>query len=201
MNNKIIDLFCGCGGLSKGFEQAGFEVKIAIDMWEDAVITYNRNHKKPVAQCHDIHTWDDKYLDEIKKESIVGIIGGPPCQGYSTVGTRNINDPRNHLYLEYCRIVEKIQPEFFVIENVKGLLTLANGAFKDDIIDRFSKLGYNVTYQILNAADYGVPQNRYRVFFVGMKNSHQFKFPEKFNYKITTSVSYTHLTLPTNSLV
>lgn len=146
MNNKIIDLFCGCGGLSKGFEQAGFEVKIAIDMWEDAVITYNRNHKKPVAQCHDIHTWDDKYLDEIKKESIVGIIGGPPCQGYSTVGTRNINDPRNHLYLEYCRIVEKIQPEFFVIENVKGLLTLANGAFKDDIIDRFSKLGYNVTY-------------------------------------------------------
>lgn len=186
MNNKIIDLFCGCGGLSKGFEQAGFEVKIAIDMWEDAVITYNRNHKKPVAQCHDIHTWDDKYLDEIKKESIVGIIGGPPCQGYSTVGTRNINDPRNHLYLEYCRIVEKIQPEFFVIENVKGLLTLANGAFKDDIINRFSKLGYNVTYQILNAADYGVPQNRYRVFFVGMKNSHQFKFPEKFNYKITT---------------
>ena len=105
MNNKIIDLFCGCGGLSKGFEQAGFEVKIAIDMWEDAVITYNRNHKKPVAQCHDIHTWDDKYLDEIKKESIVGIIGGPPCQGYSTVGTRNINDPRNHLYrvLSNCR--------------------------------------------------------------------------------------------------
>lgn len=68
MNNKIIDLFCGHGGLSKGFEKAGFEVKIAIDMWEDAVITYNRNHKKPVAQCHDIHTWDDKYLDEIKKK-------------------------------------------------------------------------------------------------------------------------------------
>lgn len=187
MKNKIIDLFCGCGGLSKGFEKAGFEVKAAIDMWNDAVITYNQNHKKNVAQCCDIHNWTNEYLEKLNENNdIIGIIGGPPCQGYSTVGTRDVNDPRNQLYKEYCRIVEKIQPEFFLIENVKGLLTLAGGAFKEDIINRFEKLGYKVNYQILNAADYGVPQNRYRVFFVGMKNGHDFSFPKKLDYKVTT---------------
>ncbi len=186
MSNKIIDLFCGCGGLSLGFEMAGFETKIAIDMWKDAVNTYNHNNKNNVAVCEDIHNWDESFLQRLKDEGdIVGIIGGPPCQGYSTVGTRDINDPRNHLYKEYCRIVETISPDFFVIENVKGLTTLAGGAFKDDIINRFTELGYNVNYKILNAADYGVPQNRYRVFFVGMKKD-GFCFPKEFDYKVTT---------------
>ena len=185
-NNKIIDLFCGCGGLSSGFEKAGFEVKIAIDMWEDAVRTYNHNHGGNVAVCEDVHNWDDEFLEKLAADGdVIGIVGGPPCQGYSTVGTRDINDPRNHLYKEYCRIVEKIRPEFFVIENVKGLTTLSNGAFKDDIINRFSALGYNVSYKILNAADYGIPQNRYRVFFVGMKKK-GFEFPKEFDYKVTT---------------
>lgn len=186
MKNKIIDLFCGCGGLSKGFEDAGFEIKIAIDMWEDAVKTYNHNRGKEIAVCEDICNWDDAFLDRIVADGdVVGIVGGPPCQGYSTVGTRDVNDPRNHLYKEYCRIVEKIRPDFFVIENVKGLTTLSGGAFRDDIISRFSELGYTVKYQILNAADYGVPQNRYRVFFVGMKND-CFVFPEPLSKKITT---------------
>lgn len=186
MKNKIIDLFCGCGGLSKGFEMAGFETKIAIDMWEDAVKTYNHNRVDKVAVCEDVHNWTEDYLDKlIANGDVVGIIGGPPCQGYSTVGTRDVNDPRNHLYKEYCRIVERVQPDFFVIENVKGLTTLSNGAFKDDIINRFSALGYNVEYQILNAADYGVPQNRYRVFFVGMKKK-GFVFPKPFGFKVTT---------------
>lgn len=185
--NKIIDLFCGCGGLSKGFEDAGFEIKTAIDIWDDAIKTYNHNHKQSVAQCIDIYDWDNSYLEKMVEDNdIVGIIGGPPCQGYSTVGTRDINDPRNHLYKEYCRIVEKIRPDFFVIENVKGLITLGNGVFKEDIITRFGKLGYTVSYKILNAADYGIPQNRYRVFFVGLKNGKYFQFPEPFNYKVTT---------------
>lgn len=184
--NKIIDLFCGCGGLSKGFEMAGFEVKAAIDLWDDAIKTFNHNHKGNVAVCEDIHNWDDEYLESImKEEDICGIVGGPPCQGYSTVGTRDVNDPRNHLYKEYCRIVEKVKPDFFVIENVKGLLTLSNGAFKDDIINRFSALGYIVKHMVLNAADYGVPQNRYRVFFVGTR-SEKFEFPKPFNFKVTT---------------
>ena len=177
MKNKIIDLFCGCGGLSRGFENAGFEVKFAIDMWEDAIKTYNHNNPTHVGKCIDIKNIDNDYLDKVIEDGdVVGIVGGPPCQGYSTVGTRDINDPRNHLYLEYCRIVEKVRPDFFVIENVKGLLTLAGGAFKDDIIKRFSALGYTVEPKVLNAADYGVPQNRHRVFFVGIRKG-DFKFP------------------------
>ena len=87
MRNKIIDLFCGCGGLSRGFEMAGFDVKIAIDMWSDAVKTYNHNHKNPVAVCEDVHNWTDEFLEQMAAEGdVVGVIGGPPCQGYSTVG-------------------------------------------------------------------------------------------------------------------
>lgn len=184
MSNKIIDLFCGCGGLSKGFEDAGFEVALAIDMWTDAIKTYNRNHRSPVGECMDIHNLTKEKLLEYKNEGVIGIVGGPPCQGYSTVGTRDINDPRNHLYIEYCRVVETLKPKFFVIENVKGLLTLSNGAFKDDIINRFSKLGYNVQYKVVNAADYGVPQRRERVFFVGMLG-HDYVFPNKTNNTLT----------------
>lgn len=186
MKNKIIDLFCGCGGLSKGFEKAGFEISLAIDMWKDAIETYNYNHDNKVAICKDIHELSNEELIKFAQDNdVVGIIGGPPCQGFSTVGTRDINDPRNHLYLEYCRVVETIQPEFFVLENVKGLTTLSGGAFRDDIILRFENLGYRVKYEIVNAADFGIPQNRERVFFVGIKNK-EFAFP-KFKGKIITS--------------
>lgn len=177
MKNKIIDLFCGCGGLSLGFEMAGFEPILAIDLWKDAIITYNRNRDEKVGKCVDIKDLSDEYLRSFYGNGeIVGVIGGPPCQGYSTVGTRDIDDPRNHLYLQYCRVVEQIQPEFFVLENVKGLTTLCGGMFRDDICKRFSKLGYTVSYKIINAAHYGVPQNRERVFFVGIKNM-EFVFP------------------------
>lgn len=186
MRNKIIDLFCGCGGLSLGFEKAGFEVVYAIDSWEKAVNTYNHNHTKKVAECADIHSLTDERLREINKDNeIVGVIGGPPCQGFSKVGTRDVNDPRNHLYLEYCRIVKAISPDFFVLENVGGLLTLAKGMFRDDIVKRFGELGYHVEYKAVCAADYGVPQNRHRVFFVGIKNK-PFVFPEKNGVVITS---------------
>lgn len=177
MKNKIIDLFCGCGGLSLGFEKAGFDVALAIDFWKDAIVTYNHNHTNTVAICDDIKNLSNETLSELAKTGeIVGIVGGPPCQGYSTVGTRDINDPRNHLYLQYCRVVEQVRPDFFVLENVKGLTTLSNGLFRDDIIRRFGDLGYNVQYKIVNAANYGVPQNRDRVFFIGL-NSKPFVFP------------------------
>lgn len=195
MKNKIIDLFCGCGGLSLGFEMAGFEPVAAIDMWSDAVKTYNHNQGKEIAQCEDIHNWTEEYLKELNHNGdIVGVVGGPPCQGYSTVGTRDVNDPRNHLYLEYCRIVKTVSPDFFVLENVRGLTTLAGGAFKDDIIKRFGDLGYTVEFDIKNAADYGVPQNRYRAFFVGIKNK-KFVFPPE--HKVTISCSQALSDLPT----
>ena len=138
MKNKIIDLFCGCGGLSLGFEKAGFESKLAVDFWNDAVVTYNHNRTIKVGICADIKDLSNEYLKSLNKDGeIVGVIGGPPCQGYSTVGTRDINDPRNHLYLQYCRVVEQVQPQFFVLENVKGLTTLSNGMFIDYIYYRF----------------------------------------------------------------
>ena len=192
--NNIIDLFCGCGGLSKGFEMAGFNTVLAIDFWKDAVETFNNNHKNKVAICDDVSKISNEFLDDFtKKNKITGIVGGPPCQGYSTVGKRDINDDRNYLYLQYCRIVEKVKPEFFVLENVKGLLTLNNGKFKEDIVERFTKLGYIVDYKILNSADYGVPQNRNRVFFVGIKNK-KFKFPKEKLKKVTTYEAISDLT-------
>lgn len=186
MKNKIIDLFCGCGGLSLGFEKAGFEVAYAIDSWEKAIETYNYNRKCAIAECKDIHELTNEKLIELNQNNkIVGVIGGPPCQGFSKVGTRDVNDPRNHLYIEYCRVVEQVSPDFFVLENVEGLLNLCKGLFKNDIINRFGRLGYNVQFQKVCAADYGVPQNRYRVFFVGLKNG-KFTFPPKFDSVVTS---------------
>lgn len=191
--NNIIDLFCGCGGLSKGFEMAGFKSVLAIDFWKDAIETYNYNHTDKVGICDDVSKLDNDFLKDLtKKKNITGIIGGPPCQGYSTVGKRDINDDRNYLYKQYCRIVEQVKPNFFVLENVKGLLTLDKGAFKEDIIKKFSKLGYTVEYKILNASDYGVPQNRNRVFFVGMKDK-KFVFPTPLAETVTTKEAISDL--------
>lgn len=184
---KIIDLFCGIGGLSLGFEQAGFEVISAIDMWKDAVITYNHNKKKAIAEIETVEDFNKTELPElIKKHHITGVIGGPPCQGFSTVGKRDINDPRNKMYMEFYQAVKIASPDFFVIENVKGMLTLNKGAFVKDLITRFGPdgLGYTINFQLLNAADFGIPQNRYRVFFVGIKNQ-KFEFPQPFDYKLT----------------
>lgn len=184
---KIIDLFCGIGGLSLGFEQSGFEVVSAVDMWKDAIVTYNHNRKDKIAKVETVENFNDKELPElIQREHITGIIGGPPCQGFSTVGRRNVDDPRNKMYLEFYKAVKLASPDFFVIENVKGMLTLNKGAFVKDLIERFGPkgLGYTINYQLLNAADYGIPQNRYRVFYVGIKNK-KFEFPEPFEYKLT----------------
>ena len=166
---KVIDLFSGAGGFSKGFEMVGFESVLAIDFWDDAINTYNHNRDKKVGKSIDIHEYTNEMLDKLKSiHKIHGIIGGPPCQGFSMVGTRDEKDKRNSLYLEYVRFVEKIKPVFFVLENVKGLLTLNSGFFKEDIVRRFSNLGYNVNFKLLKASDYGVPQKRDRVFFVGL---------------------------------
>lgn len=191
MSKNIIDLFCGAGGFSFGFESAGYNVKMALDSWKDAIETFNENHSSKVGICKNIYDFTN---DEIKefglKNSIKGIIGGPPCQGFSMVGTRNEKDDRNTLYLQYVRFVENIMPEFFILENVKGLLTLKGGHFKEDILKRFSELGYNVNFKVLKASEYGVPQNRERVFFVGLRKDifgdRQFIFPDKVETIINT---------------
>ncbi len=184
---KIIDLFCGIGGLSLGFEQSGFDVLYAVDMWEDAVKTYNHNRKDKVARVMSVEDFNNEVLPNLASENkITGIIGGPPCQGFSTVGKREIDDPRNKMYLEFYKAVKLANPEFFVIENVKGMLTLNKGAFVKDLLERFGEngLGYSISYKLLNAADYGIPQNRYRVFYVGIKNK-KFEFPTPYDYQLT----------------
>ena len=184
---EIIDLFSGIGGLSLGFEQAGFEVISAIDMWPDAIKTYNHNRKEKVGQVVTVEEFNESILPTLlKKHKVTGIIGGPPCQGFSTVGQRIIEDPRNKLYLEFYKAVKMAKPDFFLIENVKGLTTLNKGAFVQDILDRFGKkgLGYTISYKLVNAANYGVPQNRIRVIFVGIRGK-KFEFPEEFPYILT----------------
>lgn len=188
---KVIDLFCGCGGFSKGFEDAGYEVAMALDSWEDAIQTFNINHKKPVGITKNIYDFTNDEIKEFAiKNNVVGIIGGPPCQGFSMVGKREANDKRNTLYLQYVRFVEQVRPEFFILENVKGLLTLEKGYFKTEIVERFSELGYNVTYKVLRACDYGVPQKRERVFFVGLRKdkfkNQFFNYPLPFNHIVGT---------------
>ena len=191
MKKNVIDLFCGAGGFSFGFEEAGFNVVMALDLWKDAIDTFNSNHKKKVGICKNIYDFTDEEIKKYAKDNnVTGIIGGPPCQGFSMVGTRNESDKRNSLYLQYVRFVEQIKPEFFILENVKGLLTLKSGYFKEEIIKRFSTLGYNVQYKVLRASDYGVPQNRERVFFVGLRKdvfgSSFFKYPEPTNKTVST---------------
>ena len=173
--------------MSLGFEAAGFEIALAIDTWADAISTYNHNHAKPVGKVMDIHDFDESHIQSLLDEGpISGVIGGPPCQGFSTVGTRDVRDERNHLYMQYFRVVERIRPRFFVIENVQGMLTLAKGAFKDDVVERFTKLGYTVSYALLNAKDFGIPQHRKRVFFVGLLEG-EFEFPDGSNIAPVTT--------------
>ena len=144
MSYKTIDLFCGAGGFSLGFEMAGFETVLAIDKWEHAINTFNHNRENKVGQNIDIQEFDNEKLRTfIDENEITGIIGGPPCQGFSMVGTRDESDDRNSLYLQYVRFVEVVRPKFFILENVKGLLTLKKGYFKEDILRRFTDLGYN----------------------------------------------------------
>ena len=192
---NVIDLFCGAGGLSYGFERAGLNIILGIDNDKKALETFEANHNGSKSICGDITTIDSKDIKNIignKKIDI--IIGGPPCQGFSLSGSRNFDDPRNKLYLSYIRLVEEIKPRAFVIENVPGLVGLFNGEVKDNIIKRFTELGYTVKYQILCAADYGVPQNRRRVIFVGMKNGEkEFFYPEKHNNMVTCEMALSDL--------
>ena len=175
----VLDLFCGCGGLSLGFEMAGYRVKLAIDNWEDALVTFRYNHL-------DSQTYNGDLLDlrpaDMKKRfnlsHIDVIIGGPPCQGFSVAGKRIIDDDRNKLYKSFVRFVEYFQPKAFVMENVPNILSIGGGAVKDAILNDFESLGYTVSYKVLMASDYGVPQNRRRAIFVGLKDK-TFNFPEK----------------------
>ena len=175
----VLDLFCGCGGLSFGFLDAGYNVVMGIDSWSDAINTFQHNHHNSIGITAKLgQVSPQKIQDENDINFIDVIVGGPPCQGFSIAGKKMIDDPRNFLYKSFVSFVEHFQPKAFVMENVPNIVSMDKQSIKKQIIHDFEKLGYTVACQILQASNFGVPQNRKRAFFVGLKNGNSFTFPE-----------------------
>lgn len=173
----VIDLFAGCGGMSLGFELAGFRPVLAIERDEWASETYSSNHGDVNVITGDITAIDDPCKTLPKGTKVFGIIGGPPCQGFSLSGDRDPKDPRNSLFMDYMRFVKAFRPSFFIMENVPGILsaiTRSGERVKDVVLAVASGIGYNVKVMQLDASRYGVPQCRQRVFFVGIRDDYPF---------------------------
>lgn len=169
---NVVSLFAGCGGLDLGFEQAGFKIVWANEFDEALHETYRLNHPNTILNTNDIRTLTGKdipYCD--------GIIGGPPCQAWSEGGKQmGIEDPRGQLFFDYIRIVNEKRPKFFVIENVQGILEEKHRESLEVFMNLLTNAGYKITYELLNAADYKIPQDRFRVFFVGIRNDLKIKY-------------------------
>lgn len=186
MKPKVIDLFAGVGGLSLGFKMAGFDIVLANEFDESIAKSYKYNHPKTEVIVEDITKISHKDVFTNFKEKIEVVIGGPPCQGFSQKGQRkSINDDRNYLFKQFVEVVKYVQPKYFVMENVPNLLTAEGGYFKEEIITLFESLGYKLSTGILNAADYGVPQNRRRAIIIGKLGLTAVPKPEKLNNKVT----------------
>lgn len=183
---KVIDLFAGVGGLSYGFAHDDeFEIIAANEILEPMAKAYSSNHPSVMMYNKDIKDFslDDLTRDlGVKKGDIDIIVGGPPCQAYSTVGKRLIDDPRGKLFQEYYRILKELRPKLFVFENVKGLLSMQGGDLIKTIIALFESIGYHMQMRLLNAADYGAPQIRERVILVGTLDSKPFIYPKPTHY-------------------
>ena len=162
---NVLDLFSGCGGLSLGFQNAGFHIVAAFDKWEPAVRVYRDNFNHPI---HDTDLGSQEGLDFVKSHNFNMIIGGPPCQDFSSAGKRDETLGRADLTISYARIIEACNPEFFVMENVERI---QKSRILKDAIQIFKNCGYGLTAHVLDASYCGVPQSRKRFFLVGHKNS------------------------------
>lgn len=190
----VLDLFCGCGGMSLGFERAGYHILLGIDVWKDALMTFKKNHKQNQTLCADMSTLKAEDIEAvINTDKVDVIIGGPPCQGFSVAGKRIIEDERNKLYKGFVRMVSYFKPKAFMLENVPNILSIGSGLVKEAIIKDFEGLGYKVVTKVLAASDYGVPQNRRRAIFVGMLDG-QFDFDiPTVGHKVTTEEALSDL--------
>ncbi len=166
---KAVDLFAGAGGLSKGLEEAGFQIVLANEKNKDAVVTYRMNHPETKVIGGDILEVGAEILSSIKGE-IDLVAAGPPCQGFSLAGRRNIDDKRNSLFKEIVKILHEVRPKFFFMENVKGLLSIDDGNVVSAIENAFRLEGYAVQTYVLNSVWFGVPQYRERVFIMGRRD-------------------------------
>ncbi len=170
----MIDLFCGAGGFAVGCSWAGFESVLGIDHFEPAMRTWSYNHPSAIGCLGDITKIEPRKIKELLRskgiDKINLITGGVPCQGFSIANRKhNDNDERNFLFLEYMKFVEVFEPDYIILENVSGMRSTAGGQFEKNIKDYMDSLGYNTTVDLLNAADFGVPQIRQRLIFVGVK--------------------------------
>ena len=164
---KFVDLFSGAGGLLRGFMDERYKPLFSVEMWKPAVETHQLNYPNVPLLDRDIRTIKDEEIAKYRGKVDV-VVGGPPCQGFSTIGKRLVKDPRNELVFEYIRFVKVIKPKVFLMENVRGLLSSDGGRIKEAIEKEFEELGYRVFSQVLCAADFGVPQLRNRIFFIGI---------------------------------
>lgn len=190
----VMDLFCGIGGFSKGFEMAGFNVLCGIDNWEIAIETFKENHKNTNGILGDLTELDDEYFKQYH-DKIDVIIAGPPCQGFSMCGKREVGDKRNELFQEVVRAVKIINPKVVIIENVVGLLSMKNVDGEDVkylIKSELEELGYITNYKILDASEHGVPQKRKRVFFIGSRIG-EIEFPKPQKKKVTVSEALSNI--------
>ena len=186
MKPSVIDLFAGVGGLSLGFEKQGFEVLIANEYDNSIEAEYIENDKYTKMIVVYIPSLGLKEVFGSYTGKIDVVIGGPPCQGFSQKGQRKtIHDERNFLFKYYVAVVELVKPKYFVMENVPNLLTAEGGYFFKEIEELFNKMGYSLEHGVLNASDYGVPQNRRRAIIIGKLNGVAPKLPELQNEKVT----------------
>lgn len=173
---KVLDLFCGCGGISEGYQLAGFKIVGGIDFNNYATETFKHNFKYAIVHNIDIIAFPN---EEISKEygDVDVIVGGPPCQGFSSANRwqKELEDPRNKLFFEFIRFVQVIRPKIIMIENVRGLLTRDKGYAIGRIQEILGSADYNISFKVLDASDYGVPQNRKRAIIVGIRKDYSDK--------------------------
>ena len=188
-NFKILDLFCGAGGFSAGLDSLDiFETVIGLDFNKDALSTFDYNFPNATGIYGDITNKDirSKVVTLAKQKGVNMIIGGPPCQGFSSKGKNlGMDDPRNFLFREYLSFVAELKPDIFIIENVKNLLTAVDGFFIKQIESEIKRIGYELDYGVLNASNFGVPQSRQRAIIVGSKIG-KIKLPKQTESKLTT---------------
>ena len=170
---KVISLFSGCGGLDLGFERAGFDIPIANEYDKTIWSTFKANHPKTHLIEGDIR----KVSEADFPDGVDGIIGGPPCQSWSEAGSlKGIEDERGQLFYDYIRILRKVKPKFFLAENVSGMLANRHNEAVQNIINLFEESGYDVSLTLVNAKDYGVAEERKRVFYIGFRKDLGIKF-------------------------
>ena len=186
MRQKLtcLDLFCGAGGLSKGFLDAGYDVVLGVDYHDAALKTFQVNHGTAKAMKLDLfdHANLDAIVEHLKSKGINDLdvlVGGPPCQGFSYAGKMDVNDKRNFLYLAMVKLTERLKPKAVLLENVLAMIEANSGVGAKRVIKDFGEIGYKMVPKVLFAPDYGVPQVRRRVFFVGLRDSNEeFEFPQ-----------------------